>query len=71
MLRSIALLGGLTAFMIHQVLVWTVGAPTWLLPILVVLQVWLWLGPLGPKIPTQADPWPQRPTTDAEPTKTA
>lgn len=51
MFPVLGLLGGLTAFMIHRVLVWTVGAPDWLLPVLVVLQVWLWLGPLGPKIP--------------------
>jgi len=53
MFPVLGLLGGLTAFLIHQVLTWTVGAPTWLLPILVVLQVWLWLGPLGPKISRQ------------------
>ncbi|WP_417329960.1 hypothetical protein [Halomonas cupida] len=51
MFPVLGLLGGLTAFMIHRVLVWTVGAPDWLLPVLVVLQVWLWLGPLGPKMP--------------------
>ena len=50
MFPILGLLGGITAFMIHRVLVWTFDAPVWLLPILVVLQVWLWLGPLGPKI---------------------
>ena len=32
MFPVLGLLGGLTAFMIHQVLVWTVGAPTWAVP---------------------------------------
>lgn len=44
----VGLIAGITAFFIHYVLVATVGAPIWLLPVLVVLQIWLWLGPLGP-----------------------
>ncbi|PMR69817.1 hypothetical protein [Halomonas heilongjiangensis] len=46
----VGLIAGITAFFIHYVLVSTVGAPIWLLPVLVVVQIWLWLGPLGPKV---------------------
>ena len=45
----VGLVAGITAFVIHYVLVSTVGAPVWLLPLLVVVQIWLWLGPLGPR----------------------
>ncbi|QEA40925.1 hypothetical protein FGL86_12245 [Pistricoccus aurantiacus] len=45
----LGLLAGIVAYFIHQLLVAGLDAPAWLLPILVVLQVWLWLGPLGPK----------------------
>lgn len=48
-LPIIGLLAGLTAFILFQVLTHTTGAPLWLLPLLIILQVWLWLGPLGPK----------------------
>ncbi|MBB3329237.1 CHASE2 domain-containing sensor protein [Halomonas campaniensis] len=44
----VGLVAGITGFLLHQLLVWVTGAPAWLLPLLVVLQVWLWLGPLGP-----------------------
>ncbi|MBB3188954.1 hypothetical protein [Halomonas cerina] len=50
MFPLVGMLGGLTAFVIHQLLLWLVGAPAWLLPLLVILQIWLWLGPLGPRI---------------------
>lgn len=46
----VGLAAGITAFFIYWVLVATTGAPLWLMPILIVLQVWLWLGPLGPKL---------------------
>lgn len=45
----VGLAAGVTAYLIYHVLASTTGAPPWLLPLLVVLQVWLWLGPLGPK----------------------
>lgn len=45
----VGLVAGITAFFIHLVLNWVTGAPAWWLPVLVVLQVWLWLGPLGPR----------------------
>ncbi len=45
---TVGLVAGVLGFVIHHVLVVTTGAPLWLLPALVVLQVWLWLGPLGP-----------------------
>lgn len=45
----VGLAAGLTAYLIFYVLTRTTGAPPWLLPLLVLLQVWLWLGPLGPK----------------------
>lgn len=44
----VGVLAGVTAFIIHQLLTMTTGAPTWLLPALVIAQVWLWLGPFGP-----------------------
>ncbi|WP_111415322.1 hypothetical protein [Billgrantia lactosivorans] len=45
----VGLAAGVTAYLIYHVLTRTTGAPAWLLPLLVLLQVWLWLGPLGPK----------------------
>lgn len=45
----VGLAAGVTAYLIFYVLSRITGAPAWLLPLLVVLQVWLWLGPLGPK----------------------
>ncbi|MWJ26696.1 hypothetical protein GPM19_00485 [Halomonas sp. ZH2S] len=54
----LGLLGGIAAFMIHYVLASVTGAPAWLLPVLVVLQVWLWLGPLGPKLRPAKQPEP-------------
>ena len=45
----VGLAAGVTAYVIFHVLSRTTGAPAWLLPLLVLLQVWLWLGPLGPK----------------------
>lgn len=44
----VGLVAGITAFLVHLVLNWITGAPAWWLPVLVVLQIWLWLGPLGP-----------------------
>jgi hypothetical protein len=49
MFPVVGLIAGITAYLIFHVLAATTGAPAWLLPLLVVLQVWLWLGPLGPK----------------------
>lgn len=49
MFPVVGLIAGITAYMIFYVLASTTGAPPWLLPILIVLQVWLWLGPWGPK----------------------
>ncbi|PMR74108.1 hypothetical protein [Billgrantia endophytica] len=49
MFPVVGLIAGLTAYLIFHVLASTTGAPAWLLPVLVVLQVWLWLGPFGPK----------------------
>jgi len=46
----VGLTAGITAFFLHLVLNAVTGAPVWLLPVLVILQVWLWLGPLGPKV---------------------
>lgn len=61
MFPLVGLLAGITAYMIFHVLASTTGAPAWLLPLLVVLQVWLWLGPLGPKIkPLEAKGEPRR-----------
>lgn len=48
-LPVIGVVAGITAFIIFQLLTHTTGAPLWLLPLLVIFQVWLWLGPLGPK----------------------
>jgi len=45
----VELVAGFTAYIIFFVLAQTTGAPLWLLPLLILLQVWLWLGPLGPK----------------------
>lgn len=45
----VGLVAGLTAYVIFFLLAQTTGAPVWLLPLLILLQVWLWLGPLGPK----------------------
>ncbi|QOR39155.1 hypothetical protein HNO52_11985 [Billgrantia diversa] len=45
----VGLAAGITAYLIFYILTRTTGAPAWLLPLLVLLQVWLWLGPLGPK----------------------
>ena len=45
----VGLVAGLIAYLIFFVLAHTTGAPAWLLPLLILLQVWLWLGPLGPK----------------------
>ncbi|APE29545.1 hypothetical protein BOX17_00365 [Halomonas aestuarii] len=45
----VGLVAGITAFIIYLVLNAVTGAPLWLLPVLVILQVWLWLGPLGPR----------------------
>ncbi|MCE8014894.1 hypothetical protein HOP62_02245 [Halomonas sp. MCCC 1A17488] len=45
----VGLAAGITAYLIFYLLTRTTGAPAWLLPLLVLLQVWLWLGPLGPK----------------------
>ncbi|MBE0488154.1 MAG: hypothetical protein IBX53_03665 [Halomonas sp.] len=44
----VGLIAGTIGFVIYRVLVATTGAPLWLLPLLVVLQIWLWLGPFGP-----------------------
>lgn len=49
----LGLVAGFTAFFIHLLLVWIANAPDWLLPVLVILQVWLWLGPFGPKFKTR------------------
>jgi hypothetical protein len=46
----IGLGAGITAYLIFFLLARTTGAPAWLLPVLVLLQVWLWLGPFGPKL---------------------
>lgn len=46
----VGMIAGITALLIYQVVAWVMSAPAWLLPLLVVLQVWLWLGPLGPKM---------------------
>ncbi|UXZ55480.1 hypothetical protein LOS15_05470 [Halomonas sp. 7T] len=48
-LVCIGMLGGIVGTLIFQLLVNTTGAPLWLLPLLIVSQVWLWLGPFGPK----------------------
>lgn len=48
-LVTIGMLGGVVGTVIFQLLVNTTGAPLWLLPLLIVSQVWLWLGPFGPK----------------------
>lgn len=48
LLLSIGMIGGVAGFMIFQLLIRTTGAPLWLLPLLIVSQVWLWLGPFGP-----------------------
>lgn len=45
----VGLVAGLTAYAIFFFLARMTGAPAWLLPVLICLQVWLWLGPLGPK----------------------
>lgn len=45
----VGLAAGITAYLIFYLLTRTTGAPVWLLPLLVLLQVWLWLGPLGPR----------------------
>ncbi|MGM0984055.1 MAG: hypothetical protein ACQEXG_11605 [Pseudomonadota bacterium] len=45
----VGLVAGVTAFFIHLVLNRVTGAPVWWLPVLVILQIWLWLGPLGPR----------------------
>lgn len=45
----VGLVAGFTAYIIFFLLSQTTGAPLWLLPVLILLQVWLWLGPLGPK----------------------
>lgn len=45
----VGLVAGITAFFIHLVLNRVTGAPAWWLPVLVIVQIWLWLGPLGPK----------------------
>ncbi|MDR5906172.1 MULTISPECIES: hypothetical protein [Halomonadaceae] len=50
----VGLLAGITAFFIYRILLAVTGAPVWLVPLLVVLQVWLWLGPLAPRF-TQAN----------------
>lgn len=44
----VGLAAGIIGFVIYRLLVATTGAPLWLLPLLVVVQVWLWLGPFGP-----------------------
>lgn len=44
----VGLAAGIIGFVIYRLLVATTGAPLWLLPLLVVVQIWLWLGPLGP-----------------------
>lgn len=48
-LATVGMIGGVAGFIIFQLLVNTTGAPLWLLPLLIISQVWLWLGPLGPK----------------------
>jgi hypothetical protein len=45
----LGLFGGLTACGIYLILQSMTAVPGWVLPVLVVLQVWLWLGPLGPR----------------------
>ncbi|WP_163559506.1 hypothetical protein [Halomonas sp. NO4] len=52
----IGLGAGVVAYLIYYLLSVTTGAPPWLLPLLVVLQVWLWLGPLGPRLDRRRDP---------------
>lgn len=44
----VGLIAGALGFVVYRLLVATTGAPLWLLPLLVILQVWLWLGPFGP-----------------------
>ncbi|MBB3183221.1 hypothetical protein FHR95_000762 [Halomonas fontilapidosi] len=44
----VGLVAGITAFFIHWLLNKVTGAPAWWLPLLVIAQIWLWLGPLGP-----------------------
>ncbi|MDX1464290.1 MAG: hypothetical protein R3215_01140 [Halomonas sp.] len=51
----VGLTAGITAFFLHLVLNAVTGAPVWLLPVLVILQVWLWLGPLGPRVDRPRD----------------
>ena len=51
----VGLTAGITAFFLHLLLNAVTGAPAWLLPLLVILQVWLWLGPLGPKVDRPRD----------------
>jgi len=45
----VGLVAGITAFFIHLVLNKVTGAPLWWLPLLIAAQIWLWLGPLGPR----------------------
>ncbi|MGM0535701.1 MAG: hypothetical protein ACQEUN_00990 [Pseudomonadota bacterium] len=45
----VGLVAGITAFFIHLLLNRVTGAPAWWLPVLVIVQLWLWLGPLGPR----------------------
>lgn len=49
MFPLVGLLAGVTGFFVHSLLVWLANVPDWLLPVLVILQTWLWLGPLGPR----------------------
>lgn len=55
MFPMVGLAAGLTAFLIYWLLLTTTGAPLWLMPVLIVLQVWLWLGPMGPKLKESSD----------------
>lgn len=51
----IGLAAGIAGYAIFYLLSVTTGAPAWLLPLLVVLQTWLWLGPLGPRFDRHRD----------------
>ncbi|GGY06989.1 hypothetical protein GCM10007160_38060 [Litchfieldella qijiaojingensis] len=44
MFPLLGVVAGIMAFFIHQALTWIANAPNWLLPALVVLLIWLWLG---------------------------
>ncbi|MFC2992083.1 MULTISPECIES: hypothetical protein [Halomonas] len=56
----VGLIAGIIGFVIYRLLVATTGAPLWLLPLLVILQVWLWLGPFGPAARAEGQDRPRR-----------